>query len=49
MLTLNKFKPASRIANMYFDQDRRVEIKTAYPPSQKELEIYAKAPQRAST
>jgi len=37
-----------KVCFMYFAQDRRIEVKIAYPPNQSEIEIYAKAPPRAS-
>lgn len=37
-----------KVCFMYFAQERRFEIKTAYTPNQTEIEIYEKnAPQRA--
>lgn len=37
-----------KVCFIYFPQDKAFDIKTAYPPDEKEIDIYKIAPQRAS-
>jgi uncharacterized DUF497 family protein len=43
-----EFGKSLKVCFMYFAEDKRIEIKTAYPPNEREIEIYATAPPRAS-
>jgi uncharacterized DUF497 family protein len=36
-----------KVCFMHFRDERRIEIKTAYPPNEMEIELYAEAPPRA--